>query len=271
MPLSVAISRSAVQWRPDTGAESFERMVPDEVAVGLSFNGRPHTVLMATPADIEDLARGFTLTESIAAADDILDVRVEVADLGLMVDVRLRPGAVARKARPRNLEGRSSCGLCGVQRLADAVRPLPALGLGRAISHQAVQGGLEALIHNQSLGRLTRATHAAAFADASGRILLSREDVGRHNALDKLAGAMAGAGLDAATGFVLITSRCSFEMVEKAVRIGCPVLVAVSAPTDLAIRKAEEAGLTLIALARSDGHIVFTRADRLIDAKPENL
>jgi FdhD protein len=269
MPIPSAARRAAKSWRAGAKSESIERAVPDEVAVGLSFNGRPHTVLMATPADVEDLARGFTLTEAVATANDILGVDVETVDLGLMVDVRLKPEAAPRKARPRTLEGRSSCGLCGVQRLADAVRPLPRVSEGVAISHQAVQRALDALADSQALGRLTRATHAAAFADGEGRILLSREDVGRHNALDKLAGAMAVANLDAAAGFLLVTSRCSFEMVEKAVRIGCPILVAVSAPTELAIRKAEEAGLTLVALARSDGHMVFTRADRLVEAELE--
>ena len=270
MPISPVTRRAATQWRAGATIEAIDRAVPDEVAVGLSFNGRPHTVLMATPGDIEDLARGFTLTEMIAAPGDILAIEVKQAELGLMVDVRLRPEAALRKARPRTLEGRSSCGLCGVQRLADAVRPLPRVGEGRAVEHQAIQRALDALADTQTLGRLTRATHAAAFADAAGRILLSREDVGRHNALDKLAGAMASSGLDADSGFVLVTSRCSFEMIEKTVRIGCPILVAVSAPTDLAIRKAEEAGLTLVALARSDGHTVFTRADRLVEVALES-
>ena len=266
MPTPSVTRRPAQQWRVGARIEAIERAVPDEVAVGLSFDGRPHTVLMATPADIEDLARGFTLTEAVASAVDIISIEVRETDLGLLADVRLRAGAANRKARPRTLEGRSSCGLCGVQRLLDAVRPLPKLGEGRPIAHRAVQRALDALAEAQDLGRLTRATHAAAFAAADGRILLAREDVGRHNALDKLAGAMAVAGQDATAGFILVTSRCSFEMVEKAVRIGCPVLVAVSAPTDLAIRKAEEAGLTLIALARSDGHTVFTRADRMVEA-----
>ena len=266
MPNPSVTRRSAEQWRAGAQTQTIERAVPDEVAVGLSFDGRPHTVLMATPADVEDLARGFTLTEAVASASDIISIEVRETDLGLLADVRLRAGAANRRARPRTLEGRSSCGLCGVQRLSDAVRPLPKVGEGRRIAHRAVQRALDALTDAQELGRLTRATHAAAFADAEGRILLSREDVGRHNALDKLAGAMAVAALDPASGFLLVTSRCSFEMVEKAVRIGCPILVAVSAPTDLAIRKAEAAGLTLVALARSDGHTVFTRADRMVEA-----
>lgn len=269
MPILSVTRRPAEQWRAGAKIESIERAVPDEVAVGLSFDGRPHTVLMATPVDVEDLARGFTLTEAVASAADIISIEVRETDLGLLVDVRLRTGAANRKARPRTLEGRSSCGLCGVQRLSDAMRPLPRVEEGRSIAHQAVQRALDALTEAQALGRLTRATHAAAFADAEGRILLSREDVGRHNALDKLAGAMAVAGLDPCAGFIVVTSRCSFEMVEKAVRIGCPILVAVSAPTELAIRKAEEAGLTLIALARADGHTVFSRADRLVEAVME--
>lgn len=271
MPIPTSTRRPAQQWRAGAKIDSIERLVPDEVAVGLSFDGRPHTVLMATPDDVEDLARGFTLTEAVAGAADILSVEVRETDLGLLADVRLRVGSVRHKARPRTLEGRSSCGLCGVQRLSDAVRPLPQVGEGRQIAHSAVQRALEALTQAQALGRLTRATHAAAFADPDGRVRLSREDVGRHNALDKLAGAMASAALDASQGFIVVTSRCSFEMVEKAVRIGCPILVAVSAPTELAIRKAQEAGLTLVALARADGHTVFSRADRLVEAALETV
>ena len=266
--------RSAAQWRVGAGSQPIERATPQEVAVGLSFDGRPHTVLMATPADLEDLAVGFTLTEAVAGARDVLAVEVTETDLGFLADVKLRPGAIQRKPRPRTLEGRSSCGLCGVQRLADAVRPLPKVAGGARVSHQAVQRAVDALDDAQALGRLTRATHAAAFADAEGRLILVREDVGRHNALDKLAGAMARDGRDASSfdpgeGFVLVTSRCSFEMVEKTVRMGCSILVAVSAPTDLAIRRAEESGLTLVALARADGHTVFACPERLLDAAPE--
>jgi FdhD protein len=262
-------SRSATQWRVTTGSQTIDRATPQEVAVGLSFDGRPHTVLMATPADVADLAMGFTVTEAVARADDIIEIEVTGTDLGILADVKLKPGAIQRKARPRTLEGRSSCGLCGVQRLADAVRPLPQVEGGVKISHQAVQRAVDALDAAQALGRLTRATHAAAFADVDGALVLIREDVGRHNALDKLAGAMASGGHSAIAGFVLVTSRCSFEMVEKTVRMGCSILVAVSAPTDLAIRRAEESGLTLVALARADGHTVFTYAERLLDAAPE--
>jgi FdhD protein len=269
MSKAAAQRRSATQWRVGAGSETIARATPQEVAVGLSFDGRPHTVLMATPDDVEDLARGFTVTEAVARAEDVLGIEVTETELGLLADIKLKPGAIQRKARPRTLEGRSSCGLCGVQRLADAVRPLPRLESAAKVSHQAVQRAVDALGDVQALGRLTRATHAAAFADGQGALLVVREDVGRHNALDKLAGAMAREGRDASGGFVLVTSRCSFEMVEKTVRMGCSMLVAVSAPTDLAIRRAEEAGLTLVALARADGHTVFTYAERLLDAVPE--
>jgi FdhD protein len=267
---NTAQRRPASQWRIGTGSQPIDRATPQEVAVGLSFDGRPHTVLMATPADVEDLARGFTLTEAVAKAEDILGVEVTETDLGILADVKLQPGSLQRKARPRTLEGRSSCGLCGVQRLADAVRPLPRLEVATTVSHQAVQRAVDALGDAQALGRLTRATHAAAFADAEGALVVVREDVGRHNALDKLAGAMARDGRDASGGFVVVTSRCSFEMVEKTVRMGCSILVAVSAPTDLAIRRAEASGLTLVALARADGHTVFTYAERLLDSVPEH-
>lgn len=269
MSQAVAERRAATQWRVGAGSEAIARATPQEVAVGLSFDGRPHTVLMATPADVADLALGFTVTEAVAQAGDVLEIEITGTDLGILADVKLKPGAIQRKARPRTLEGRSSCGLCGVQRLADAVRPLPQVEGGLKTSHQAVQRAVDALGDAQVLGRLTRATHAAAFADAEGKLVVVREDVGRHNALDKLAGALAAEERRAMAGFVVVTSRCSFEMVEKTVRMGCSILVAVSAPTDLAIRRAEESGLTLVALARADGHTVFTYPERLLDAAPE--
>lgn len=262
MDQSPARRHGAIQWRA-SGREAIARETPAETPVAISFNGRPHTVVMATPADVGDLALGFTITEGVAAFGDILGLEIKAEPRGLMADLRLR--GLDRKARPRTLEGRSSCGLCGVQRLGDAVRPLPSVPEGAVFGHEAIQRAVAALEDRQPLGRATRATHAAALADAEGRLLMVREDVGRHNALDKLAGALARADLSAAEGFVVVTSRCSFEMVEKTARIGAPMLVAVSAPTDLAIGKAEEAGMTLVALARADGHAVFTRADRLVE------
>ena len=269
MSRSSATRRPAVQWRAGTPVQTLERPLPRETAIGLSFDGRPHTVLMATPEHLKELALGFVVTEAIARAADVLAITTKEEEQGILVDIRLAPGALVKKARPRNLEGRSSCGLCGVQRLADAVRPLPVLGQGVTIRHEAIPRALAALEEQQALGRLTRATHAAAFFDAEGALVLVREDVGRHNALDKLAGAMARAGTDAAAGFVVVTSRCSFEMVEKAARMGCPILVAVSAPTELAIAKAEEANLTLVALARADGHAVFAGGERLVETELE--
>jgi FdhD protein len=259
-------TRSARQWRRGVaGDTAIERPLADETPVGLLYDGCPHVVLMATPSDIEDLAVGFTLSERIAGAGDITGVTVETLDEGLQVDVRLtaqgRKGRAA--ARSRSMEGRSSCGLCGVTRLAQAVRPLSALRDGPTISRAAIEAALDALEQQQALGRLTRAMHAAAFADAAGGLVRVREDVGRHNALDKLIGAAARDGLDAADGFLVITSRCSYEMVEKAAVAGFALLVAISAPTALAIRKAEECGMTLVALARADGCTIFTRADRI--------
>ncbi|OYW98746.1 MAG: sulfurtransferase FdhD, partial [Caulobacter vibrioides] len=222
------------------------------------------------PDDLEDLARGFVVTEAVAAAPDIAALDIRTEELGVLVDVRFRPGAGPRKARPRNLEGRSSCGLCGVERLADAVRPLPVLTASQTtLAHAVIPRALARLEDEQALGRLTRATHAAAFFSLDGDLVLLREDVGRHNALDKLAGGLLCAGHDPAVGFVVVTSRCSFEMVEKTVRLGCPVLVAVSAPTALAIDRAEASNLTLVALARADGHAVFAGGERLIETQPE--
>jgi FdhD protein len=259
----------ALQWR--AGAQSPEgisRAAPEETAVGISYDSEPYAVLMATPADVADLALGFTVSERIAQAGEVLEVRVSEHDEGLVADVLLSTAgaARARDRRRRNMEGRSSCGLCGVQSPEDALRALPALPDGPTVTRAAIQSALAALEDLQALGAATRATHAAAWAAADGRILLVREDVGRHNALDKLIGAALKAGLDPASAFVIVTSRCSYEMVEKTVLAGVRILVAISAPTALAVRKAEGANLTLIALARRDGHAVFAGHQRVVDA-----
>jgi len=262
----------ALQWRLGASSpEAVERAVPEETAIGVSYDSEPYAVLMATPADVADLALGFTVSERIAAAGEVLDVRVSEQDEGLVADVLLsRAGAESAKdRRRRNMEGRSSCGLCGIESPEDALRALPVLPSGFTVRRETIQKALMALETRQILGQATRATHAAAWASADGQILLVREDVGRHNALDKLIGAALKAGLDPASSFVIVTSRCSYEMVEKTVLAGIALLVAISAPTALAIRKAQGANLTLIALARADGHMIFAGAERVLDPARE--
>ena len=258
--------KAAEEWRVGAlSARPIVRDLPDEAAIGISYDGKPHVVMMATPKDVEDLAVGFTLSERIASLASISEITVEECDEGVSVDLKLSVDARRQKARARMMEARSSCGMCGVQHLKQAVRAMPAVGDGLRVRRSAIQKALLALEKEQALGRLTRAMHAAAWADASGELLLVREDVGRHNALDKLIGGGLRAGLDPATSMVVVTSRCSFEMVEKAAVAGFQMIVAISAPTALALRKAEEAGLTLVALARADGHAVFTRPERILD------
>jgi FdhD protein len=259
-------SRPAEVWRTDGSAGAIEREVPDEVPIGLTYDGRPHVVLMATPADLEDLALGFTLTERIAPLSEVTGVVVEPQDEGITVDLSLTAeGRRARAgARQRLMEARSSCGLCGVQTLSAALRRLDPSPEGLTVSHAAIQRALGELEEGQTYGRASRAMHAAGWFDPDGALRLVREDVGRHNALDKLIGAARRAGLDPRRAFILVTSRLSYEMVEKAAAAGVGVLAAISAPTALAIRRAEAAGLTLVALARPDGHAVFARKDRIV-------
>ena len=256
----------AVLWRADDArAVATLRDVPEETAVGISYDSEPYAVLMATPDDVADLALGFTVSERIAQAQDVTEVRISRRQDGLVADVLLTAAGArqARERRRRNLEGRSSCGLCGVESPEAAFRALPILADGLRIAPAAIQSALEALAAAQALGLATRATHAAAWASSDGALLLVREDVGRHNALDKLIGAAAAKGLDPAAAFVIVTSRCSYEMVEKTAVAGVAMIVAISAPTALAVRKAESANLTLVALAREDGHMVFCGAHRL--------
>jgi FdhD protein len=265
-PRYAPLSRArATAWRIDGAAEAVERDVPEEVPIGLTYDGRPHVVLMATPADLEDLAYGFTLTEKVAPPAEIVGVAVEPHAEGITVDAALTAaGRKARaQARTRLMEARSSCGLCGVQTLSAAVRGLEPSPEGLSVSRAAIQRALGELEEGQAYGKRSRAMHAAAWFDPDGALRLVREDVGRHNALDKLIGGAFRAGLDPRRAFIVVTSRLSYEMVEKAAAAGVSILVAISAPTALALRKAEDNGLTLVALARPDGHAVFTRPDRI--------
>jgi FdhD protein len=259
----------ANRWRLDDGSvEAISRDLPSEVPVGLAYDSRPYVVVMATPADVEDLAAGFTVTERVAEFSAIERIAVSAGADGFLADILLtrRAAGQVALARRRTLESRSSCGLCGVEALKDAIRPIRRVGEGPVVTREAIQTALAALDREQSLGARTRATHAAGWADASGSIQLLREDVGRHNALDKTVGAGLRSGLDPAIGMLVVTSRCSYEMVEKAAAAGFTILVAISAPTALAIAKAKEAGMTLIALARADGHTVFTNPRRIAGA-----
>ena len=243
--------------------------VAEEVPVALIYNGVSHVVMMATPGNLEDFALGFSLSEGILESpNELLDFDTDEAPQGLIARVTISGRRFAAlKERRRNLAGRTGCGLCGVDSLEQAVRPLQPLGRSHVLSAEAIRRALDALPDWQAFNRVTRSLHAAAWADVDGNILLAREDVGRHNALDKLIGALALAGIDPATGFALITSRCSYEMVQKAVTTGIPVLAAISAPTALAVRMADGANLTMIALARADGMRVYSHPE-FIDGIP---
>lgn len=233
--------------------------VPVEVPINLVYGGMPHVVLMATPEHLDDLALGFTLTEGIAAnRADIRSVATQPVEGGIRVEIDLAPEAMKRfLARRRNMAGRTSCGLCGVETL-DQLTLREARLSGEPIASPAIAKALQALSALQPLHGRTHAVHAAAWFSRAGDALLAREDVGRHNALDKMIGGCLVAGLAPEAGFAVITSRCSFEMVEKAAMFGASTLVAISAPTSLAIERADVLGITLIAVARADTAMAFT-------------
>ncbi len=225
-----------------------------EAPVALEFNGLSYAVMMATPAELEDFATGFALSEGLAAtATDISDIAIAEVEQGWIVRAALAGlGVEQLTARVRSRVAESSCGLCGIENLAEVARALPPVAVHSAIEPSAIFAALAALRDQQPLARLTGASHAAAFVTPEGAIVCLREDVGRHNAMDKLVGAMARAGRVLTPGFILSTARCSFEIVEKAVRGGATTLVTVSLPTSLAVERAAAAGLSLWVLARDD-------------------
>jgi FdhD protein len=254
----------------DGGRAALSRAVPEEVPVALVHDGTTHAVMLATPADLEDFAVGFALTEGVIAAPDELG-EIEVAHHAEGIELRawLAPAAGRRhRARRRALVGPTGCGLCGVDSLGAAVPPPPEVGPGITVEPGEIRAALRAMRRSQALGTATRATHAAGAWTRAAGLVAVREDVGRHNALDKLAGCLARGRLGT-PDMVLITSRVSVEMVQKTAALGAPVLVAVSAPTSLAIATAEAAGITLAAVARDDGFEIFTHDWRVVAGNSE--
>jgi FdhD protein len=251
--------------RDPAAIEQRREPIAEEVPVAMVYNGLSHVVMMASPTGLEDFALGFSLTEGIiGSASELTDCEINPAGEGIEARIEISSRAFFRlKERRRALQGRTGCGLCGVESLDQALRDLPKLNSELGVTPAAIHRALDALPAMQSLNRLTRSLHAAAFCTAEGEVVAVREDVGRHNAFDKLIGALSKQGVDMTRGFAVITSRCSFEMAQKAISAGIPILAAVSAPTHLAIKLAESYDLTLLALARADSMKLFTGARRI--------
>lgn len=245
--------------------------IAEEVPIALVYNDRPHVVMMATPRDLDDFALGFSLSEAVIAhADELTSIESQTLLEGIEIRLRIPEArAEALESRHRNLTGRTSCGLCGAQALEDAVRQPPAVGAGPKISAEILHRTLAQLHDLQPLNVATGATHAAAWARLDGEVALLREDVGRHNALDKLIGAMTKAGERVDEGFLVVTSRASYEMVQKSATVGIALLAAISAPTALAIHLAEETGMTLIGFARPEGHVIYANPERVARTSAE--
>jgi FdhD protein len=245
----------------DGTAYPHRRGVIAEHPVAIEVNGLGYAVMMATPDDLADFATGFALSERIVArVDEIADLDLIESDRGVIVRLAVPPARAAAVAdRVRRRASDSSCGLCGMDNLDSVHRALPRVS-GAAVAPAAIFAALATMRDHQPLNRATGAAHAAMLCDRAGTIRLAREDVGRHNAFDKLIGALARGGLDWDDGFALLSSRCSYELVEKAVLAGCATLVTVSAATSLALDRAAAAGLTLVSLARSDAVLFSTPA-----------
>jgi FdhD protein len=255
-------------WRR-SGVSEGVRAVPEETALAITYNGGTYAVMMGTPGDLHDFAIGFSLSEGVvSSADEIESFETVEFDDGVELRMWLASDRAENiSARRRQIAGPTGCGLCGVDSISEAVKPAAVVAPGGSFSFDQIMAAMASLAPLQKINVETRAVHAAAFWTSADGIVALREDVGRHNALDKLAGALTRArvksGLDVGQGMVLLTSRVSVEMVQKTAAIGAPVMVSVSAPTALAVRLAEAAGITLAAIARADGFEVFTHPHRV--------
>ena len=246
--------RFAVLTPNEGSTEIIVRPIIAEAPIAIEFNGIGYAVMMATPIDLQDYAVGFSLSEGlITHPDDILALDTHISELGWILRIQV-PQENAEKviARARQRVSESSCGLCGIDNLEEVMRPLPPVTAQIDVADAAIFAALSALRSHQTLNANTGSAHAAAFCAPDGAILMTREDVGRHNALDKLIGALANADIDISEGFIVLTARCSLELVQKTILANCPMLVTISAATDLAINIAQKSGLRLISLARAD-------------------
>lgn len=265
LPAPIAVVKRGC-WRGRV-VSGGERVLPEEVPVALTYNGSSHAVMMATPADLEDFAVGFSLCEGLVQTfDQIETLEVIPGELGIELRMFLASSqAETLRLRRRHRAGPTGCGLCGIESLKEALPPLPPLPPTTSplpATANSIRAALSNLASHQHLNRQAHALHAAAFC-REGHALIVREDVGRHNAHDKLAGALAREGIAAASGFVVLSSRVSIDMVQKAALMGTSLIVAVSAPTALAVRACDAAGLTLVAVAREDSFEVFTHPERI--------
>ncbi len=270
-PIDAAGARRATvtRWRGGRIDVADDWLV-DEVPVALVFNGISHAVMLASPLDLDDFALGFALTEGLLSSRAEL-YGIDVVPLTNGIEVRLEVAAACEfrmKERRRNLSGRTGCGLCGTESLDQVVRPMPAIERAIVVEPSAVSRALKAMAGRQPLQRASGAAHAAAWCEVDGQVGLLREDVGRHNALDKLVGALVAAAVPASTGFITVTSRASVEMVQKTLMAGVGLLVAVSAPTALAVRVARDHGLALAGFARGDDLVCYTVPERFGLGRP---
>ncbi len=258
-----SLVQPALVWGT-AGPHPTEEVVAEEVPVALVYNGVPHAVMMATPEDLEDFALGFSMTEELVTApSEVLGLVVERYSLGIEVQVvvtETRAAAIASRAR--SLTGRTGCGICGSATIEGVLKQLHPVSAGAIIAPDAIRRAMAELAARQPLNQRTGTVHAAGWATLEGAVQLVREDVGRHNALDKLVGAIVRADRRP-EGFVVVTSRASFEMVQKATVLGSPLLAAISGPTGLAVRVAEQAGMTLVGFARGDRMTSYTHPGRL--------
>jgi FdhD protein len=257
---------SCLAWRSGVLFASV-RTVPEETAIAFTFNGTTHAVMMATPADLDDFTVGFALTEGlIETPAEIASLDVVTTPLGIELRAWLpEDRAKTYAARRRSMAGPTGCGLCGIESLEEAARPAPVVANASRFNSEAIVEAMASLSAGQKLNRETHAVHAAGFWVPARGLVAVREDVGRHNALDKLIGALTRSGEAAAHGIVLLTSRVSIELIQKSARLGAPVVAAVSVPTAAGVRLAEASGITLVAIARGQDFEVFTHHQRIID------
>ncbi|HET6552691.1 MAG TPA: formate dehydrogenase accessory sulfurtransferase FdhD [Dyella sp.] len=263
------VRRPVDRWRHGASSNDID-FIAEEVPVAMVYNGTTFAVMMATPQDLDDFALGFSLSEGlIGEPAQLLQLDIHALLEGMELSMHVTgnaAGANIEKERERLLPGRSGCGICGTRDLEHAIRQGNAVAAGTTITRDALEHALQQLQALQPMNAATGAVHAAAWADREGNIQLVREDVGRHNALDKLIGAMVRAGVDPADGMALVTSRASYEMVTKATSAGITLLAAISAPTALAIELARSAGITLVGFTRPGSHNVYTHPQRLLAA-----